>query len=288
MQGKLSNASLIGVLVLAFTLFVAGLTHSTDGEEVIQAGATPTPTRTPTPINVGNFVFSDLDADGVQGPGEPGVVGITVQLWNQAKTTVLASATTSANGNYTVIAPVPGTYVVRFVVPTGYTTTQKDAGANDQLDSDANSDGFTDEYIFPNNLISITTIDAGLLIPAYIPLTPARLVDTRGGAVAQGVTNQVGLRTADSTLTLQVAGLGGVPLGASAATLNITAVDPVGIGFFTVYPCDKPLPTASSLNTSGVNVANELSAPLSAAGTVCIYTSVNTHILADVSGAFVG
>ena len=46
----------------------------------------PTATRTPTPINVGNFVWDDLDQDGRQDAGEPGLAGITVQLWNGTKT----------------------------------------------------------------------------------------------------------------------------------------------------------------------------------------------------------
>ena len=46
--------------------------------------------RTPTPINVGNFVWHDLDHDGRQDAGEPGLAGITVQLWNGAKTQMIA------------------------------------------------------------------------------------------------------------------------------------------------------------------------------------------------------
>ena len=52
-----------------------------------------TSTRTPTPINLGNFVWDDLDADGVQDAGEPGVVGVTVQLWDPALTALIDSAT---------------------------------------------------------------------------------------------------------------------------------------------------------------------------------------------------
>ena len=50
---------------------------------------TPTPTRTPTPINVGNFVWDDLDQDGRQDAGEPGLAGIVVQLWNGTKTQII-------------------------------------------------------------------------------------------------------------------------------------------------------------------------------------------------------
>jgi hypothetical protein len=69
---------------------------------------------------------------------------------------------------------------VRVVLPAGITFTTKDAGANDQTDSDINTGGadlgFTDVYTFASNLISITTIDAGLLNvpvdwPTATPLT---------------------------------------------------------------------------------------------------------------------
>lgn len=290
MQGKLSNASLVAVLVLAFTLFVAGLTNSTDGERIIQAGAaTPTPTRTPTPVNIGNKVWEDINPDGLQNAGEPGVAGVTVELWNQDKTAVLASTVSNASGAYSVVAPLPGfSYFLRFVPPAGYSFTTPNVGADDLVDSDANADGFTDVIAIPPNLISTTIWDVGLRKSAYAALTPARLIDTRGGPVAAGVTNQPGQLAANATLTLQVAGLGGVPVGAKAATLNVLSVEPAGIGYLTVYPCDKPQPTASSLNMTNVNVANELSAPLSAAGTVCIFTSIPTHLIVDVAGAFLG
>ncbi len=76
-----------------------------------------TATRTPTPINIGNFVWDDRDNDGRQDVGEPGLSGITVQLWNAAKTALYSSTTTNSNGNYTVIAPVPGNYRIRVLLP---------------------------------------------------------------------------------------------------------------------------------------------------------------------------
>lgn len=130
---------------------------------------TPTPTRTPTPINVGNFVWDDIDSDGRQDAGEPGMAGVTVQLWNSAKNDLIASATTNASGNYTLIAPLPGDYRIRVLLPGGSDQfSPKDmAGANDQLDNDINPTGtnfgFTDIYTFGSNLISITTIDAGII-----------------------------------------------------------------------------------------------------------------------------
>ena len=138
----------------------------------------PTPTRTPTPINVGNFVWDDLDQDGRQDAGEPGLAGITVQLWNGAKTQLIGTAVTNANGNYSLTAPTPGDYRVRVLLPSAADqfTTKDNAVAGDTLDSDINpsgtSLGFTDLYTFASNLISITSIDAGLLV--FRTPTPTR------------------------------------------------------------------------------------------------------------------
>lgn len=143
----------------------------------------PTPTRTPTPINVGNFVWHDLNANGVQDAGEPGVGGVTLQLWNDAKTALIHQTTSNSNGNYMLVAPLSGNYRVRVLLPSGASFTTLDAGANDQTDSDINPTGtnfgFTNVYTFGSNLISITTIDAGLLNfePSPTPtgtLTPSR------------------------------------------------------------------------------------------------------------------
>ena len=139
---------------------------------------TPTPTRTPTPINVGNFVWDDLDQDGRQDAGEPGLAGIAVQLWNDTKTQMFGQTVTNASGNYTLIAPVPGDYRVRVVLPTTADafSPKDNAAAGDTLDSDINpsgaSFGFTDIYTFASNLISITTIDAGLIV--FRTPTPTR------------------------------------------------------------------------------------------------------------------
>jgi hypothetical protein len=156
--------------------FASNLISITTIDAGIVVFRTPTPTRTPTPINVGNFVWHDLNANGVQDAGEPGVNSIKVQLWNGAMNQLIDSAWTNANGSYALQAPTPGQYRVRVVLPAGISFTAKNAGANDQLDSDINTNllltthGFTDAYDFASNLISITTIDAGLLnVPADWP-----------------------------------------------------------------------------------------------------------------------
>ena len=51
------------------------------------------------PIQIGNRVWEDLDADGVQDAGEPGIAGTVITLVNNAGTTI-GQTTTDANGNY--------------------------------------------------------------------------------------------------------------------------------------------------------------------------------------------
>ena len=125
----------------------------------------PTPTRTPTPINIGNFVWHDLDGDGVQDTGEPGVAGVTVELWNADKTDMITTTTTNANGLYTLVAPLAGDYRVRVIPPSGSSFTLKDVGV-DTTDSDINPSGadvgFTDVFNIASNVILLNTKDAGL------------------------------------------------------------------------------------------------------------------------------
>ncbi len=53
----------------------------------------------PAPIQIGNRVWADTDADGIQDAGESALAGVTVTLKNAGGTT-LATATTDSNGNY--------------------------------------------------------------------------------------------------------------------------------------------------------------------------------------------
>ena len=96
---------------------------------------------------------------------------------------------------------------------------------------------------------------------SYVSVTPFRITDTRSNS---GQPNAGKTLTAAATLSVQVTGLGTVPAGASAAVLNVTAVNPTASGFLTVFPAGTTMPTVSNLNfTPGVTVANLVTVPLS-------------------------
>ena len=71
------------------------------------------------PATLGDFVWDDLDGDGLQDAGEPGLDGVTVNLLDATGTTLLDSTVTSGGGAYSF--PVgPAGYVVQFVAPAGH------------------------------------------------------------------------------------------------------------------------------------------------------------------------
>jgi hypothetical protein len=62
----------------------------------------------------------------------------------------------------------------------------------------------------------------------------------------------------------------------------------IGAGFVTVYPCGER-PLASSLNYVTAEIApNAVIVPVSSDGDICLYSSVDAHLLADVNGWFAG
>ncbi|MCO6418952.1 carboxypeptidase regulatory-like domain-containing protein, partial [Siccirubricoccus sp. KC 17139] len=88
------------------------------------------------PAGLGDFVFEDSNANGVQDAGEAGIAGVTVELLNAAGT-VVATTTTAADGSYGFTGQTPGTYSVHFVTPAGYVPTSANQGGDDAKDSDA-------------------------------------------------------------------------------------------------------------------------------------------------------
>lgn len=60
------------------------------------------------PVEIGNFVWLDANANGIQDPAETSIAGVTVELFQG--TTKIAAATTDSNGQYIFSNdPVPTT-----------------------------------------------------------------------------------------------------------------------------------------------------------------------------------
>ncbi|MEQ9163119.1 MAG: hypothetical protein RLN74_10445, partial [Ilumatobacter fluminis] len=130
--------------------------------------------------------------------------------------------------------------------------------------------------------------DPGSEPSAFVPLVPARLLETRSGSGDATVDHRFegqGRVGADGVVELVVAGRGGVPVDAEAVMLNVTVVGPSGAGHATVYPCGVSRPLASNLNyLAGVAVPNAVLAKVGVGGKVCVHTHAETHLVVDVNG----
>jgi uncharacterized protein YkwD len=120
----------------------------------------------------------------------------------------------------------------------------------------------------------------------YVPVNPARLVDTRpGSSTIDAVMAGIGQRPANATTELKVGGRATVPATTTSAIINVTVTQPVGDGYITVWPCGTPKPNTSSLNyTAGQTIANTVISKIGTGGKVCIATSTAAHLIADLNG----
>ncbi|MEL6813378.1 MAG: SdrD B-like domain-containing protein [Cyanobacteria bacterium J06598_3] len=147
--------------------------------------------------SIGDFVWSDLDGDGFQDSGEPGIEDVTVDLiWDlngngtiDANDPVLATQTTNSNGNYDFPELIFGDYIVQVtdtnnVLAGGLPTTGTDeiavtlpVAVTDFNDADF---GYQPPVFTPNLTLlkRITAINRGL---AGEQLFDADYVDGAGG-----------------------------------------------------------------------------------------------------------
>jgi hypothetical protein len=119
----------------------------------------------------------------------------------------------------------------------------------------------------------------------YHAVTPYRLADTRTGSGQPLAGQHLGAGAVDS---VPVVGVDGVPAGATAAVLNVTATNPTTASYLTVYP-GPGLPLVSNLNVvAGQTVANLVTVPIGGDGHVDVYNqSGNTDVVVDLEGYFV-
>jgi hypothetical protein len=188
--------------------------------------------RSTTTAAVGDYVWNDTDADGVQDANEAGIAGVLVTLYNSAGTAV-ASAVTDANGKYLFVNVTPGSYTMGFSgLPVGASFTAKDNGG-DAADSDVNpATGRTDAF----NLIAgqtNTTIDAGLV--------------TRYAAVGNFVWNDLNANGIQDAGEPGVAGVTVTLYNSSGAAVASAVTD--GNGYYFIN--NIPVPAAGASYTIG-------------------------------------
>ncbi len=161
---------------LAFTTLNQG-NDATDsdapinGQVIVNLGATDDYTidaglvEAPPPplfVMLGDFVWEDLNGNGQQELGEPGIPGVTVSLTWPNGTMVMTTTNASGFYDFTQLSPNT-TYTVAFGTPAGYTPTTANSGA-DATDSDP----VQGKVVVPLGNSDDLTIDAGFVRPVTV------------------------------------------------------------------------------------------------------------------------
>jgi uncharacterized repeat protein (TIGR01451 family) len=143
-----------------------------------------------SPVSVGDYVWWDVNRDGLQSTDEPAAPGVKVTL-KDAEGNVLATTVTDAKGYYAFAGLVPGArYQIVFTAPTGAVFTTDNVGNDKAIDSDAPATGKV-AFVAPLSGANETapgkadlpTIDAGLV---KLNLSITKKVTSTGPYYASG------------------------------------------------------------------------------------------------------
>jgi uncharacterized repeat protein (TIGR01451 family) len=230
-------------------------------------------------VSVGDYVWADTNRDGQQDAGEPGIPGVTVQLYG-SDGFIQQETVTDADGFYSFLGLTRGEpYRITFTAPAGMSFSQANTGS-DSSDSDSivSADGRTGSVAFraplsgfnqasdksAGTLADDSTIDAGFVSAIVSPPvtqlysigdyvwfdTNRDGIQSAGEPAASGVTvnlfdaagNQIATVT-DSNGFYVFTGL------TPGAAYHLQVVAPVGTGF--TVPMQGPEGTQSVVGADG-------------------------------------
>ncbi len=217
----------------------------------VDFGFVDSQTLNPEVAAIGDRVWIDADADGIQDAGEKGVANVSVTL-RDANGNAVSTTFTDEDGNYRFDGLPPGDYTVCFdlgTVPAGLTPTGSNAGDDDAADSDAKVDGCTETVTLTAGEENMT-IDLGVYDGGQSDLT----ID-KSGAYASGRV----------TWTITITNRGSAALTDNIQIRDVIPSDvvfesAVGDGFACSYDTDS--------RTASCSFANGLAAGESAVLTV--------------------
>ena len=115
--------------------------------------------------SVGDFVWNDLNQNGLQDPGEPGVYDVLVRVWDSTGTNLVGQQRTDSNGFYAVYAIETGVYQFEVVLPTNWIVSAQNVGPNDFIDSDIDTNTARSAFFFLPPRTTNFQYDAGIFLP---------------------------------------------------------------------------------------------------------------------------
>ncbi len=282
--GKVSLFASAGGHLLADVAgyYVASPGPSTDGRYVPISPGRLFDTRPPAPgPGPKGFVAAgasiDVQIGGVAGVPSAGVGAVAINLTatsagGEGYITAWPAGTTQPNASVLNLTGPGHTAPNLVVIPLG-------AAGKVSLFSSAGADLLADVVgYYTDTTASAAT--SGL----FIPCTPLRLFDTRAGAGGFGPKGTI---PKAGTIAVSTSGTNGVPYGAIAVAMNVTAIGATAPGYVTVWP-DGIQPLVSSLNLTfaGETRPNAVTMAPGADGFIRFFTSDGADMLVDTSGYF--
>ena len=166
---------------------------------------------------IGDFVWNDLNQDGIQDIGEPGIAGVTVYL-RDSHNVLLATAITDANGYYAFTSLCAGSYRVDLDASTlpatapGASWAESPRGAGD--DEAVDSNGTPAPVTLADDFVDDVTIDFGY----YLAQPSIDIEKYTNGEDADAATGPVVAVGSTVTWTYVVTNTGNVPLSSIVVT----------------------------------------------------------------------
>ncbi|MBK8954003.1 MAG: DUF11 domain-containing protein [Saprospiraceae bacterium] len=139
---------------------------------------------------IGDCVWHDKNANGIQETGEEGIANVMVELYNANTKIFVKSTKTNSSGKYLFDNILPGNYFIKFIIPPGYTMTKRDVGTDDK-DSDPGSDNGTNAT--PNTNLTAGEEDLSWDLGLYkcIPISGFVFYDGNKDGIQQNTENGI-------------------------------------------------------------------------------------------------
>ncbi len=115
---------------------------------------------------LGDFVWYDLNADGIQDAGEPGIEGVRVSLYT-AGDVLVTNTLTDTNGNYRFSDLIPGDYYIHVDLLTNYVFSPQGQGGDPARDSNVNPTNGNSSIVTLATGETNLNVDAGMYRAMY-------------------------------------------------------------------------------------------------------------------------
>ncbi len=210
----------------------------------------------PPRADIGDFVFDDLDADGIQDVGEPGIAGVDVRLIQSTDGVIgngddvdVRQVFTDAQGGYRFTEVEAGQYYIQVSLPSGRTFTLANQGT-DTTDSDVvpsagdPAKGVSAIFSFDGSSDDLMR-DAGLTSRLFVNSTGDAPDDDPGDGVIQtgNLIDVGGVMVPEVTLRAALMEVAAGSFSDPVIAFNIPTTDPDFTGgVYTVMPTE-PLPS---------------------------------------------